>query len=87
MTKKTIDEKINELDHVAHKIILSFQESGLDEAYIADKVNRLHKNKNKYESLDWACHNLDSVNLPIFANKLGISLDDAKTLSRVFKKV
>lgn len=86
-TKKSIEEKRNNLNYVAYYIIQAFEETGMDEAYIFGKIEELSKHKNKYESLEWACRCLDPKHLPIFATKMDFTFDEIQATKHILKKV
>lgn len=75
------------LNYVAHLIIESFRENGLDEPYIADKAHQFLQHENKEQSLAWACNYLDRKNLATFAEKLEVTVDMLRVTAKVLSKI
>ena len=75
------------LNYVAHLIIETFTESGLDVPYIADKEQQFLEHLSKGESLQWACNYLDRKNLAVFAEKLGVTVEMLRVTGKVLSKI
>ncbi|KAA8734885.1 hypothetical protein F4V57_03765 [Acinetobacter qingfengensis] len=75
------------LNYVAHLIIESFRENGLDEPYIAEKTQQFLSHQSKGDSLYWACNFLDRKNLATFAEKLGVTVDMLRVTAKVLSKI
>ncbi len=75
-----------QLNYVAHIIIETFEENGLDDFYIAEKAAALLQ-QTKMESLCWACNYLDSRNLQTFADKIGVTVEMLHTTNKVFSSI
>lgn len=74
------------MNYISQNIIEALRTKGLDEAYLADKTNRL-KDLTKDESLVWACQYLDDEALAIFGERLGVNAKDLRTVGIVFSQI
>ena len=75
-----------ELNYVAHKIIEVLREKfPNDTGYIQEKINRLALMDNKYEAFSWALNQLDSDNLFLLFEKLGLDKRGHQFYNHLFK--
>lgn len=78
--------KENQLDYVASKIIEVLREKfPNEEGYVQEKINRLALMPNKFESFSWALNQLDSDNLFLLFEKLGLDRKGYHFYSHLFK--
>lgn len=75
-----------ELDYVSQKIIEVLREKfPNDQGYVQDKINRLAFMGNKYEAFSWALNQLDSDNLFLLFEKLGLDRKGHHFYNHLFK--
>lgn len=77
---------LSKLNPIAKIAIECFQDAGFDEPYIYGKVEQL-KRQDKWQTVFWATHQLDSKNKARFANKIGVPVDDLVTTFEVIRKI
>lgn len=75
------------LNYVAHLIVETFTENGLDTPYVEDKAQQFLDHQSKGESLQWACNYLDRKNLATFAEKLGVTVEMLRVTGKVLSKI
>ncbi|HAV3852048.1 TPA: hypothetical protein JIF31_002287 [Acinetobacter baumannii] len=75
-----------DLNYVAQKIIEVLREQfPNDTGYVQEKINRLALMENKYEAFSWALNQLDSDNLFLLFEKLGLDRNGYHFYNHLFK--
>ncbi|HCA5183300.1 TPA: hypothetical protein MW242_002932 [Acinetobacter baumannii] len=78
-------EKAN-LSYVSLQVIECFKDAGLDQVYIADKIDEF-ANLKKFDSLHKALKMLDEKNMVRLAGKLGVSVGDLNATLLVLNRL
>lgn len=86
MSLDDVVDKTSKLSFVGLKVIECFQDAGLDQNYIDDKIDEFSELKN-YASLHKALRILDDKNMERLASKLEVSVDDLNSTLRVLNKI
>ena len=75
-----------ELDYISQKIIEVLREKfPNDQGYVQDKINRLALMDNKYDAFSWALNQLDSDNLFLLFEKIGLDRKGHHFYNHLFK--
>lgn len=78
-------EKAN-LSYVSLQVIECFKDAGLDQVYIANKIEEF-ANLKKFDSLHKALKMLDEKNMVRLAGKLGVSVGDLNATLLVLNRL
>lgn len=74
------------LSYVSLQVIECFKDAGLDQVYIADKIEEF-ANLKKFDSLHKALKMLDDKNMVRLAGKLGVSVGDLNATLLVLNRL
>lgn len=77
---------VSELNPIARLAITCFQDAGFDESYIQGKVEQLSE-LDRWETIFWATHQLDTENRARFAQKVGVPLDNLITTFETIREI
>lgn len=74
-------------NYIAQKVLDTLAEGGADSAYLDEKIEKLYGYNDKYACFAWACGNLDSENLAVFAKKMGVTVAECRQFKETWQKL
>jgi len=76
------------MDYVTQTLIDIYKERfAYDKPYLSEKLEELETHENKYDGLDFLCTKADSVTIKMYSDKTELTVEDIKTLKKMWYKI